>query len=668
MADIMDLINREVAKIQQGENAYGGKSVDPALDALTQTWKMGQEERRFNAQKNQQRQMMLQELGRGTSTTFNKKDLERKKERYSQYFNKYKNSMDETTLEMGNFIMQEFDIQDQKNTDFEKALLDGENLKKDLLYDFENIGVDEEGNRRTLDLNDYDLIREQQKKWIEHSKNMQTNFSERLNMKPFQHINAELVNAASMNQFLLAQAREDDLIDDRELKAYQDAWQSGSISPINKYNNDEAEGRKISLNINAKKLAQDAELFQKLQSWEYGGGKLEFAVNDGTEKISLTKAQIDSGKYSKYPSLETQYEDVGVRLNELEKSLLNTNNLIFKQTGQDLLSQIGVDFTISSEESIIKSGATGDSQTDANIESVLSSEDPKGEGAPTIKDIVKSKKGEQKIIPRAKESLGLTDADSKALSNLTKGAVGGGVAYGIAKGTPKGIEYAKQLANATTKAYEYVNSASKIKGKQIADFMDSKDVQKAVDKIESLRRQMEGLGEDSKVRKGLEKRINGIRENISSKYSKKYNVDKKAISKMFEKTQIPKWNLFKLRAKAPRWALLQVGRMGLGRSITQVAGFEAEGKGRAALDFGVGFATEKAVTKKFFPQLMKMLGSEKGKTYLAKKVGTVASKKILGTAMTGSAIPGWGNLAMGLIGVGLSTQEIYNLVKEYKED
>ena len=333
-----------------------------------------------------------------------------------------------------------------------------------------------------------------------------------------------------------------------------------------------------------------------------------------------------------------------------------------------MLSQIGVDFTISSEESIIKSGATGDSQTDANIESVLSSEDPKGEGAPTIKDIVKSKKGEQKIIPRAKESLGLTDADSKALSNLTKGAVGGGVAYGIAKGTPKGIEYAKQLANATTKAYEYVNSASKIKGKQIADFMDSKDVQKAVDKIESLRRQMEGLGEDSKVRKGLEKRINGIRENISSKYSKKYNVDKKAISKMFEKTQIPKWNLFKLRAKAPRWALLQVGRMGLGRSITQVAGFEAEGKGRAALDFGVGFATEKAVTKKFFPQLMKMLGSEKGKTYLAKKVGTVASKKILGTAMTGSAIPGWGNLAMGLIGVVLSTQEIYNLVKEYKED
>ncbi len=82
MADIMDLINREVAKIQQGENAYGGRSVDPALDALTQTWKMGQEERRFNAQKNQQRQMMLQELGRGTSTTFNKKDLEREKERY----------------------------------------------------------------------------------------------------------------------------------------------------------------------------------------------------------------------------------------------------------------------------------------------------------------------------------------------------------------------------------------------------------------------------------------------------------------------------------------------------------------------------------------------------------------------------------------------------------
>jgi hypothetical protein len=36
--------------------------------------------------------------------------------------------------------------------------------------------------------------------------------------------------------------------------------------------------------------------------------------------------------------------------------------------------------------------------------------------------------------------------------------------------------------------------------------------------------------------------------------------------------------------------------------------------------------------------------------------------------MTGSAIPGWGNAAMALIGVGLSAQDIYNLVKEYNED
>ena len=315
MADIMDLINREVAKIQQGENAYGGKSVDPALDALTQTWKMGQEERRFNAQKNKQRQMMLQELGRGTSTTFNKKDLERKKERYSQYFNKYKNSMDETTLEMGNFIMQEFDIQDQKNTDFEKALLDGENLKKDLSYDFENIGVDEEGNRRTLDLNDWEIIREQEKKWIEHSKNMQINFSERLNMKPFQHINAELVNAASMNQFLLAQAREDDLIDDRELKAYQDAWQSGSLSPINKYNNDEAEGKKISLNANAKKLTQNAELFQKLYNFEYGSGTLEFSMeNKDTGKME--NVRLNKTDASKYKELKEAIYSVAPQLRD----------------------------------------------------------------------------------------------------------------------------------------------------------------------------------------------------------------------------------------------------------------------------------------------------------------------------------------------------------------
>ena len=37
------LINQELAKIEKRESAYGGRSVDPAMDAFSEAWKMGQD-------------------------------------------------------------------------------------------------------------------------------------------------------------------------------------------------------------------------------------------------------------------------------------------------------------------------------------------------------------------------------------------------------------------------------------------------------------------------------------------------------------------------------------------------------------------------------------------------------------------------------------------------
>ena len=41
------LINQELAKIEKRESAYG-KSVDPAMDAFSEAWKMGQEQKVWN--------------------------------------------------------------------------------------------------------------------------------------------------------------------------------------------------------------------------------------------------------------------------------------------------------------------------------------------------------------------------------------------------------------------------------------------------------------------------------------------------------------------------------------------------------------------------------------------------------------------------------------------
>ena len=40
--DFMAGINRELAKIEKRKRAFGGRSIDPAMDAFREAWQMGQ--------------------------------------------------------------------------------------------------------------------------------------------------------------------------------------------------------------------------------------------------------------------------------------------------------------------------------------------------------------------------------------------------------------------------------------------------------------------------------------------------------------------------------------------------------------------------------------------------------------------------------------------------
>ena len=646
------LINREFAKLEELDR-MAGKSDTPALDTMREAWQMGKEQRAWNERKNLQRQQIMGQLAQGTGMTFNEADLKRKKERFQNYYNKHKGSMDENTLEMGQFMLDDFDIQGQKNKDFNKLLGDGEQLKKDLMYDMENIGVDEEGNQRTLDTNDYEIITEMQKRWIDHTKEMKTNFAGRLELKPFQHINQELSNATNMNQFLLAQAREDNLIDDRELQAYQDAWSSGSYDPVAKYLNDEKAGRDAAITFNINQLGQGAQRYTELHNLFENKGVIPYTDEQGNElSISLESLEAASNKNSpNYSRTTAQFlMGLGQEYNSLEGKLKKLNKNTMDMTGSDFLANTGITFD-EAEKISIEHQILGGDKTILDVPSVKRTVEPTPTG-----------------VEKTKESLGISDNDMDALGNMAKGLGAAGASYAVVKGTPKAIELTKKASEMAVKASQYVSNVTKLKPSQIAEFLDSDDLGKAVNKINRYTEEMANLSEDSPARKGLEKRINKLKDQVSSKWAKKYNVDKKAMSHLFDRKNINKWNLWKMKARAPMWLGKQFGRAGLGRIITESAGFESEGVGRTFIDLGTGYATEQAITKKFYPQLMKMLGSEKGKKYLAKKVGTVAAKKIATTAASGSAIPGWGNIAMGLIGIGLSGRDIYQLVKSYNEE
>ena len=82
-------IDRELAKLEQQTSG------DPYVDAMKEARQLHKEKLVWDKQKNEQRLNIMSELARGTSMTFNDKDLGIKKERYQRYFNKIKGDLDE---------------------------------------------------------------------------------------------------------------------------------------------------------------------------------------------------------------------------------------------------------------------------------------------------------------------------------------------------------------------------------------------------------------------------------------------------------------------------------------------------------------------------------------------------------------------------------------------
>ena len=651
------LINQELAKIEKRKSAYG-ESVDPAMDAFSQAWKMGQEQRAWNERKNAQRQGIMSELSRGTSMTFNEKDLARKKERFQNYYNKHRGSMDENTLEMGQFMLDDFDIQGQKNTDFNKLLGDGEQLKKDLAYDMENIGIDEEGNQRTLDSNDYEIISEMQKRWINHTKEMQTNFADRLSLKPFQHINQELANATNMNQFLLGQAREDNLIDDRELQAYQDAWGSGSYDPVAKYLNDEKAGRDASINFNINQLGQGAKRYQELHN--------AFA-NDGVIAFKDESTGI-AGKYSLNQINAMQngnklVQGMWQEYNSLVGQLENLNKTNTTMTGSNFLDNTDIDldqhYTGDVKTSKLGKGLDTPSRTEAA--EVLA-------GTKDITDVTKVKETKEDT------TLGMSDTDWSNVTDAGKVfAVGVGVSQAdkIASGT-------KYLAKNTAKGMGYIKSAGRLTDPQVQEFLKSKSVKntsKHLDKLEE-RLKTKGLKERSpETYKDIKSQINKIKNNQTKYWAKKFGVGEEDIARLYKTGNRKKWNVFKmkqnLKSKYPKILGKHLGKYGVGSMINDAVewglGVEVGGKTGVALDYATGHYAEKAVTKKFLPQLTKILTTDKGQKVLAKFMTKQAAKNLTRQAV-GTAVPFWGNIAMGLVGAGMTAWDIHQLIKSYNEE
>ena len=255
---------------------------------------------------------------------------------------------------------------------------------------------------------------------------------------------------------------------------------------------------------------------------------------------------------------------------------------------------------------------------------------------------------------------GISDRDLGDLRALGKGIAIGGGSYAVVKGTPIAIELGKKVAAATVKAGKYIHKLTKLSPSQITEFLESDLVEGTLGKLNKYEKAIK-KGQNTKQ---VQKLINITKDKSIKYWSKRFGVKPDVIAKLYKTGTTGRWNLWRAKAGVPK----AFRKYAVGSIITDALGFEMEGIPRAGIDITTGFAAEKAVTKKFLPQLVKIVASDKGKKYLAKVVGKAAAKKIVTSTATGSMVPGWGNFVMAFVGTGLAANDIYNLVKDWDEE
>jgi len=231
MASMTALINQELAKIEDRERAFGRRT-DPAMDVFKEAWSMGQEQKAWNERKNLQRQQIMSDLTKDTSRLYSNKDAQFQRDRFQKYFDRHKGSMDESTLEMGQMMIGNYDYQIAQNDDFSKYKdgMDSQMQKIDSFLKKPEFEVGKEYTDKEVE-----EFREVYQGYVDFSEKFMSDHADRLQLAGNSHVLQELSQGSYANKFMLDSFYGDKKIDETEYKAYGQALASNSLEPITKY-------------------------------------------------------------------------------------------------------------------------------------------------------------------------------------------------------------------------------------------------------------------------------------------------------------------------------------------------------------------------------------------------------------------------------------------------
>ena len=349
--------------------------------------------------------------------------------------------------------------------------------------------------------------------------------------------------------------------------------------------------------------------------------------------------------------------------NSLKGQLENLNKTNIDMTGSNFLDNTGIDlskhYTGDVDAPTYAEGLDQQSRTEA--QQVFA-------GTKDVTDITKVKDTKEDL------TLGMSDTDWSNITDAGKVfAVGAGALQ-----ADKLISGTKYLAKNTNKGMRYIKSAGMLSDAQVQEFLKSKSVKntmKHLDKLEEKLKTKDLKKRSPDTYNNIKNQINKIKNNQTKHWAKKFGVDEEDIGRLYKTGNRKKWNIFKmkqnLKSKYPKILGKHLGKYGVGSMINDAVewglGVEVGGKTGVALDYTTGHFAEKAVTKKFLPQLTKLLTTDKGKKVLAKFMTKQAAKNLTRQTI-GTAVPVYGNIAMAFVGAGMTAWDIYQLVKTYNEE
>ena len=247
-------IDREIKRIQARDT-----NQRDTLDVVTEAWDMGQEQRKWNERKNLQRQQIMADLTKDTSRLYSNKDAKFQRDRFKKYFDRHKGNMDESTLEMGQMMIGNYDYQIAQNDDFSKYK-DGMDSQMEKVDNFLKKPEFEIGKEYTD--KEVEEFREVYQGYVDFTEKFTSDHADRLQLAGNSHVLQELSQGSYANKFMLDSFYGDKKIDETEYKAYSQALASNSLEPITKYKDYEKTIIKSSNESLLKSMDDNAELLR----------------------------------------------------------------------------------------------------------------------------------------------------------------------------------------------------------------------------------------------------------------------------------------------------------------------------------------------------------------------------------------------------------------------